>query len=156
MGLSTPSPCSKVLLEKLIVTQLVKLPPLYGTRKFTTCLLYGPCAICVYFMSNSFLCYLYSVLKRYLLVVSSYCLCCFCFVVAAFIGIFFIFMNCSTSYRCHYKVTDSWNVCVIPPLVPILSQMNSVHAFPCFYPKIHCNIILPSTARSSEWFFPSL
>ena len=49
-----------------------------------------------------------------------------------------------------------WNtvavLCVhkIPPLLPILSQINSVHAVQfCLY-KIHFNIIL-STRRSSTW-----
>jgi hypothetical protein len=30
-----------------------------------------------------------------------------------------------------------------------------MHAFPPYFPKIHTNIILPSTPRSSEWFFPT-
>jgi len=30
-----------------------------------------------------------------------------------------------------------------------------VHDFPPYLPKIHSNIILPSTARSSKLFFPS-
>jgi hypothetical protein len=39
-------------------------------------------------------------------------LCCFCFVVAAFICMFCIFMTYSTSYCCCYKLIDPWNVCV--------------------------------------------
>jgi hypothetical protein len=37
------------------------------------------------------------------------------------------------------------------PLVPILSQMNPVHAFPLCSPKIHSNIILSYMPTSSEW-----
>jgi len=40
-----------------------------------------------------------------------------------------------------------------PQLVPIVSQMNSVHISPTYFPKIHSNIF-PSTCRSSEWFLP--
>jgi hypothetical protein len=39
-------------------------------------------------------------------------------------------------------------------LVPILSQMNPLHAFPPYFLKIHSNITLPSTPRSSEWCLP--
>jgi hypothetical protein len=39
-------------------------------------------------------------------------LCCFYFVVAAFICMVCIFMTYSTSYWFHYKLTDPWNVCV--------------------------------------------
>jgi len=37
-----------------------------------------------------------------------------------------------------------------PPLAPILSQLSLVHNLPSAFSKIHCNIILPSTPRSSE------
>jgi hypothetical protein len=63
---------------------------------FSYCLLYGLCIIiCIYSVSK-FLCYLHSILKKYLSVVSS-----FCFVVAAFICKFSIFMTYATSYCCH-------------------------------------------------------
>jgi hypothetical protein len=37
-----------------------------------------------------------------------------------------------------------------PPLVSILSQMNPVHTFPAYFPKIQSNIILTRTPMSSE------
>jgi hypothetical protein len=37
------------------------------------------------------------------------------------------------------------------PLVPILSAMYPTHNFPPYFLKIHSNITLPSTNRSSEW-----
>jgi hypothetical protein len=78
------------------------------TKVFSYCLLYGPCIIYVYFVFNSFfVCYVYSILKKYLSVVL-FCLC--CFVVAAFICLFCIFMTYSTSCCCYYKLMDPWNV----------------------------------------------
>jgi hypothetical protein len=43
----------------------------------------------------------------------------------------------------HYRVNNS------PPLIPVLNQMNPLHTFPSDFPKIHSNIILPSTPESS-------
>jgi hypothetical protein len=37
---------------------------------------------------------------------------------------------------------------------PVLSLMNPVHTFPLYFLKIHFNIILPSSSRSSEWSLP--
>jgi hypothetical protein len=41
--------------------------------------------------------------------------------------------------KVHNRVHNS------PSLVPILSQINSAHTFPPYFPKIHSNIILPTT-----------
>jgi len=38
-----------------------------------------------------------------------------------------------------------------PPLVPILSQMNPVHALLSYFFKIYSDIIFPSTHTSFEW-----
>jgi hypothetical protein len=39
----------------------------------------------------------------------------------------------------HFRIHKS------PLMVPILSQMNSVYILPPYSPKIHFNIIIPST-----------
>jgi len=36
------------------------------------------------------------------------------------------------------------------PLFPIMSRMIPIHNFPFYFPKIHFNIILPSTPRSEK------
>jgi hypothetical protein len=40
----------------------------------------------------------------------------------------------------------------IPPLDPILSQTNPFRPIDPYLPKIHLNVILPPTPRSSQWF----
>jgi hypothetical protein len=37
------------------------------------------------------------------------------------------------------------------PLDPILSQLNPVHPIDPCLPKVHLNVILPPTPRSSQW-----
>jgi hypothetical protein len=38
-----------------------------------------------------------------------------------------------------------------PPLDPILSQLNPVCPIDSYLPKVHLNVILPPTPRSSQW-----
>jgi hypothetical protein len=47
--------------------------------------------------------------------------------------------------KVHYRVHTS------PPLDPILSQPNPVSSIDPYLPKIHLNVILPPTPRSSQW-----
>jgi hypothetical protein len=48
----------------------------------------------------------------------------------------------------HYRVRKS------PPLDSILSQPNPVRSIDPYIPKVHLNVILPSTPRSSQWSPP--
>jgi hypothetical protein len=38
-----------------------------------------------------------------------------------------------------------------PPLDPVLSQLNPIRPIDPYLPKVHLNVILPPTPRSSQW-----
>jgi hypothetical protein len=47
--------------------------------------------------------------------------------------------------KVHYRVHTS------PPLDPTLNQSNPVRPINPYFPKVHLNVILPPTQRSSQW-----
>ena len=47
--------------------------------------------------------------------------------------------------------SQGYHVFKRPPPVPLMSQINSVHALLCYYFKINFNMIFPSVPRFSRW-----
>jgi hypothetical protein len=62
-------------------------------------------------MSNSFPCYFYSILKKYLSLVSSFWSRVVLVSLLLHLSVCFIFMTYFTSYCVRYKLKGSWNVC---------------------------------------------
>jgi hypothetical protein len=50
--------------------------------------------------------------------------------------------------KAHYRLHTN------PPLDPKLSQLNPVRPIDPYLPKIHLNVILSTTPRSSQWSLP--
>jgi hypothetical protein len=78
------------------------------------------------------------------------CLCCFCFVLSAFICMLCIFMTYSTSCCCHYKHKDTWNVrvCIqnFPDWPPGARTANGTAL--CHYVQLYGYFV----SQSSEFF----
>jgi hypothetical protein len=62
------------------------------------------------------------------------------------------YSSCQEIARVLWNPTVHYRVHKSPPLVPVLKQMYPVRRF--YVPKIHSNIILPSTRRSWQWSLP--
>jgi hypothetical protein len=68
-----------------------------------------------------------------------------------------LFLNSDSSSANKEILCMYWNLkvhCYVHkslPLVPVLSQINPVHALPSCLCKMHFNIILPCTPWSSKW-----
>jgi hypothetical protein len=57
-------------------------------------------------------------------------------------------------FRLLHKPTVYYRVNKRLPVIPILSQMNPAHTLQPYFLKLHFNIVLPSTTRSSQYTLP--
>jgi hypothetical protein len=81
--------------------------------------------LCILYVKLVFFCVLSSqYFEKYLSVVLSFFLCCACFVTAAYICIFCIFITYSTSYCCHYKFYGSTEFTRMYPKVSELAAWS--------------------------------